>query len=217
MKKKNKIAVTCKECGKEEFVFPCRAKKYKCCSIECLGKYHSKLYTKKREKICINCKKTFMVKPSHYERRKCCSYKCHCETLPEKLKKEGNPNFKNRIYDHQGYLLDENNHCKKAHREICRNILGIDKLPKEFDVHHRDCNKTNNTPDNLVLLSKSSHRWLHKQFGNATLRAFVDEKISLKTLIEWSDNKEKAAKLLNLTCIEQSVVIKQGELLENLT
>jgi len=216
MKEKRKIAVICKECGKEELVYPCRAKKYVCCSVKCLGIYNSKKYSKKVKKICLNCGKTFMVKPSHQERRKCCSYKCHCEMLPESKKGNKNPNYKGCLYSSDGYLIDKENHNIKIHRKICKEVLGVEKLLIECDVHHRDCNKLNNSPENLVLLSKSSHRWLHKQFGNATLKAFLNKKISLETLIEWSDDKEKAARLLNLTCIEQSVVLKQGELLENL-
>jgi len=216
MEKINKVNVKCQECGMEEFVFASRAKKYTCCSVECLAKFNSRRYSKKIEKTCINCGIIFMVKPSHHERRKCCSYECHCKTLPEKLKKDGNPNYKGRVTDHDGYFFDENNRNEKKHRNVCKKTLGIDKLPVDCDVHHRDCNKLNNLPENLVLLSKSSHRWLHKQFGTATLKAFAIKKISLKELIEWSDDKEKATKLLNLTCITQSVVLKQGELLENL-
>ena len=85
-------------------------------------------------------------------------------------------------------------------------------------MHHRDCNVDNNTPENLVLLINSEHRWLHKQFGSATLWAFINEKIKLETLLQWTDDIEKAKRLLPLNLLEQKIsgVFKSGELLENL-
>jgi len=38
------VEVVCAECGKHELVFPSRAKKYVCCSRNCLGKHNSKRY-----------------------------------------------------------------------------------------------------------------------------------------------------------------------------
>ena len=36
-------------------------------------------------------------------------------------------------------------------------------IPEGFDVHHRDHNKLNNTPNNLVLLTKAEHTSLHAE------------------------------------------------------
>lgn len=37
----------------------------------------------------------------------------------------------------------------------------LKKLPEGFVVHHLDMVKTNNSPDNLVMLTNSDHRLLH--------------------------------------------------------
>lgn len=38
---------------------------------------------------------------------------------------------------------------------------GLDSLPKGMVVHHMDCDKLNNHPDNLILLSIPDHRRIH--------------------------------------------------------
>ena len=51
---------------------------------------------------------------------------------------------------HQGKLL---------HRLIYEENFG--SIPEGFHVHHRDMNKENLDPNNLILLSKSNHHKLH--------------------------------------------------------
>ena len=51
---------------------------------------------------------------------------------------------------HQGKLL---------HRLIYEENFG--PIPEGFHVHHRDMNKENLDPNNLILLSKSNHHKLH--------------------------------------------------------
>ena len=211
---KEKIKVTCKECGKVEYVSPSRAKHYVTCSITCMGKYNSKRYGDKVEKVCECCGKTFLVKRSHYNRRRCCSKECHNKLLPKKFKGDGNPNFKGRYMDSDGYLFVSDTRIKK-HIKVAMDTLGITQIPKGYNIHHRDCNKLNNAPENLVMLNTSDHIWLHKQYGNAVLNAYMQDKIDINTLISWSNDKLRANKLLPLSIIEQSVVLKQGELLES--
>ena len=55
----------------------------------------------------------------------------------------------------------------------------------------------------LVLLSASDHRWVHNQFGNATLWAFYHKKIDLDSLIKWSNDPEKTKRILPLSIIKQ--------------
>lgn len=210
-----KTKVICKECGKEEMVTPSRAKKYVTCSTTCMGKFNSKRYGDKVEKICEQCNKTFLVKKSQAVRRKTCSKKCHNESLPLKFSGKNNPNFKDRKLTSDGYLFCDDSKIK-IHIKVVMNLFDIIQIPKGLHVHHRDCNKLNNKSSNLVVLSASDHVWLHKQFGNAVLDAFCNEKIDLETLAKWSSDYEKSTKLLPLSIIEQSVVLKQGELLENL-
>lgn len=56
----------------------------------------------------------------------------------------------------------------------------------------------NNDPENLAVLTISDHKWLHKQFGVAVLWAFCRGRIESETLVAWSDDRERAKRLLPL-------------------
>lgn len=49
----------------------------------------------------------------------------------------------------------------KEHIVIWRKTNGGISIPKCYDIHHTDFNKTNNNINNLKLLSKIEHRKLH--------------------------------------------------------
>ena len=51
------------------------------------------------------------------------------------------------------------NQGKLLHRLIYEENFG--SIPEGFCVHHIDSNKENNSPHNLMLLSKSNHHHLH--------------------------------------------------------
>ena len=71
-KEKEKIKVICAECGKIEYVNPSRAKKYLCCSVECLGKYNSKRYSKRITLTCPICGKEYECKQSAIKHHRTC-------------------------------------------------------------------------------------------------------------------------------------------------
>lgn len=68
---------------------------------------------------------------------------------------------------HEGYFRisskKEGNRDKFLHKLIYESIWG--KLPKNWNIHHIDGNKTNNCILNLIGLPKSYHNSLHKK-GN---------------------------------------------------
>lgn len=72
------VEVVCKTCNMVSFVPMHRAKRYTCCSVECLAKYNSIRYSQKKECLCPICGKIFYLKPYLYNRAKvhCCSNKC---------------------------------------------------------------------------------------------------------------------------------------------
>lgn len=47
------------------------------------------------------------------------------------------------------------------HRLVYKKYVG--EIPRNFEIHHKDFNKLNNAPENLVALSKDEHKILHEE------------------------------------------------------
>ena len=85
------------------------------------------------------------------------------------------PNYKGDCFDGKGYLTV----CKptwytgrpkyarvfKHHIVVCT-ALGLTEIPRGYCVHHIDGDKTNNSIDNLLLLTLSAHTKLHQSLRN---------------------------------------------------
>lgn len=212
--------VKCLVCNKEQKVTPTRKKLYKTCSHKCAS-------ILKKSKIvldgkCVQCNKEFVIGKNKNRRLNSkfglfCSIKCSSEYKKNHYLGINNPNFRGKQYDSNGYRIHHYpkiGRMKESHY-ITFNTLDINKLPKGYNIHHRDCNIYNNIPNNLVILSAKDHRWLHKQFGNATLWAFMNNKITFEELCTWSNDKDKNY-LLQLNILQQIGVFKSDKLLENL-
>lgn len=176
---KEKIKVICAFCGKEEYVNPCRAKKYNCCSRECMGKYNSVKYNEKLNKVCPICGDIFLVKRSHFNKRVCCSLKCSNKYRSLYKTKEENSNYKLRIIElENGVCKKDYSRYKYPYHKIVLETLDIKKIPKGYDIHHKDGNHLNNNIENLILISRNTHMLLHRWFGNILLNAIETNKIS---------------------------------------
>lgn len=212
----------CVICSKEFIRFGKQCETAKCCSMKCLGKYSNKTKSLPNVK-CTQCSKVFHMKRSQIQRYArthgyFCSPSCYGKWKSKNQLKENNPNFRNKMYDSDGSRLIWSD-CYgrlKLHHAICFDVLNIDRIPKGYCVHHRDCNHQNNDPENLVILNHSDHRWIHKQYGSATLWAFMNSKISLQKLTEWSNSSEKSKTILPLNILiqKESGVFKSGEFIE---
>lgn len=211
----------CIICNKEFTRYGKQALVAKTCSFKCLGEYNSGTLNTK----CTQCGKIYHLKESSKKRYKrthgyFCSTGCMAEFRKEKYLGKENPNFRIQVdRDSNGYKLDYLPKFGriKLHHKVVFEYLEINKIPKNMAVHHRDCNVDNNDIENLVILSHSDHKWLHKQFGNATLWAFMNNKIQLSELLNWSNDIERAKILLSISIIDQKItgVFKSGELMEN--
>lgn len=197
----------CTECATSYTVIDSRANKSLYCSRKCSDKSkRGKVNT-----ICTNCGNEFHQKESQKKRYKrshgyFCSTKCVAEFRKKEYIGDKNPNWKNINIGYDGYPLAyylPKFGKIKLHHKVVFEYLNINKIPDGYCVHHRDCNINNNDPENLVLLTHSDHKWLHKNFGNATLWAFFYGKIDLDTLVSWSRDVEKSKKLLPLSIKNQ--------------
>lgn len=84
--------------------------------------------------------------------------------------KEQHPKFKERVKDGKGYWMvlkpdwytgrKGSNHVFEHSVIVCE-ALSLTEIPKGFIVHHIDGVKTNNSIDNLALMTNSGHGKLH--------------------------------------------------------
>lgn len=212
---------TCLVCGaKFECKHKSRAGKY--CSNKCNG---IAARTATANVTCTECGKPFHSKPSKIKNARklgiFCSVICAASAKSKAYSSDGNPNFRNRIKDSDGYLvippriseyLGFGN--KRIHQAVCCSLLGVKKLPRTLHVHHRDCDMLNNKPENLAILNASEHKWLHRQFGSAALWAMCNGHISAELLASWADDKEKAWRLLTLTVLTKCASEYERKLIE---
>jgi len=199
------VTVTCAVCGKQLEIFPTRAPKFRTCSRKCKGIWLRKL-APKVEKLCVVCKKPFKTKQSHLGRRVYCSKQCQGSAYATKYLAEHNPNYRGRTENWDGYPMKVDYKTHKTmpiHKAVVLEFLEVEKLGKNWTIHHRDCNVHNPVLENLAVLSRSDHKWLHKQFGNAGLWAYMRQKVSLDVLISWSNDPERARRLLLLNVTQQ--------------
>lgn len=203
----------CVICNKEYKRFGKQAEKAKTCSYECLGIYNKA----KNNTICTQCGGHFHIKESSKKRYKrnhgyFCSTLCVAKFRKVKYLGEENPNFRKQVTrTSDGYKLSYIPKFGriKLHHKVVFETLNISKIPTNYCVHHRDCDIDNNLPENLVVISHSDHKWLHKQFGNACLWAYINDKISLEELLKWTNDIERAKFLLPLNLLLQKEQFKQ--------
>jgi len=61
------------------------------------------------------------------------------------------------------YLWQGNNTYVPEHRVVVMDAMGLTKWPKGWEIHHIDNDKTNNSLDNLAIVTTSGHQQLHSQ------------------------------------------------------
>ena len=193
----------CLVCKKEFNVPKTREHTAKYCSRPCSDKA-----PKKRNTVnCAECGKNFHLKKSQAERSKVwgsfCSTECNSNFRKRVTIGDGNPNFKGRHYDEDGYRiysppaeLGLGLGAIKIHHAISFVCLGLTTLPKGYHVHHKDCDVLNNTESNLQLMSTNDHKWIHKEFGSATLWAIEKSLINIEDAVSWSSDQIRAEFLL---------------------
>ena len=123
---------------------------------------------KNNNTICTQCSIEYHLRESAKKRYKrthgyFCSTKCLAEFRKIKYLGKENPNFRIQVTrDYDGYKLAYLPKFGRIplHHQVVFETLNINKIPKGYHIHHRDCNVDNNLPENLVLLTISDHKWL---------------------------------------------------------
>jgi len=162
------------------------------CSKKCEGTFRKK--ESPLNASCIVCNKKYHVKPSNINKTKTCSMKCRNELDSKRMVGNGNHQYglkgkKNGSWksdkrktsngyikirkpyhpfkDCDGFVLEHHLIAEKYLLNKDNSIMldGKYYLKKPLVVHHKDENKQNNAPENLMILTRGKHRSLHAQMN----------------------------------------------------
>ena len=99
-------------------------------------------------------------------------------------------NIKFTLDEKSGYYQNSTIH-KSLHRFVWEENNGV--IPKGYEIHHIDFNKSNNHISNLIMLSKKEHLEIHSKSLTAEQRQFRRNNmnnVARPKAIEWHKSKE---------------------------
>lgn len=156
------IALNCDWCGMEILRPPSKIKKHNFCSKSCLAHFSNKAENPRYKDL-----KSYAGQSAHMiELNARLNSNRMTPEVRAKLRTARLHSGKNKSY--------EKMYGRHTHRRVAEEILGRKLLPGEV-VHHRDGDKRNNNPENLVVLENQAvHARLHA-LEKATNRGDGDE------------------------------------------
>ena len=190
------VVLQCKICGSSFKVPQCRSKTAEYCGKSCavIGRAMA-MSLPKVAITCKECGKVFYDHQCHAHKRVFCSKACmessrtHLQDKSNRTSGGNNPMWRGGVCKHSdGYIykraVDHPFACRSyvlEHRLVAENNLrstdpesvflvrlGDRKyLRPEISVHHIDGDKTNNTPDNLMVVTNSEHQKIHAALRRA--------------------------------------------------
>lgn len=133
-----------------------------------------------------------------------CSNSCLAKCKETAYYGDKNPNHKSATLDHDGYVIWQKSSMRisdvkerKLHRAVACEALGVNKIGIGIQVHHRDCDIMNNSPENLSVITLPDHRWIHKSVGNAVMWAISKNFISIDDVSSWSTDPSRCFNILS--------------------
>jgi len=96
----------------------------------------------------------------------------------------------------------------KLHKAVALLAVGLTEIPHYLHIHHKDCDVLNNDASNLSFMTPSDHKWIHKQYGSATLSAICKGLVSIDDAVLWSDDPARAYILLVSDVNAQGAMVK---------
>lgn len=169
-KRNGRILIKCRNCLNEHEIYQSRIpqRRGQFCSKDCFLIFRSKIMIGKEnpnykkaliQKICLKCGskfKTFLSVNSDY-----CSDECRQLSHGDKIRADKHPNWKGGIGKFP-YPFEFNEELKESIRKRdnhkCQKcFIHQSQLNRKLDVHHRDGNKNNLNPENLISYCLSCH------------------------------------------------------------
>jgi hypothetical protein len=153
----------CKRCGQE--IEGSGGTRGGYCSQRCYWDSVKGTGTAKIERECAGCGATFMEFPSQRQtKRVYCSRDCFYKYRPS-LKGANNPAYKGGTAVRDGYVVERGvANPARQHKRVAEEMLGR-KLESHEHVHHINGQKSDNRPENLMVLSPQHHLSLHQFFA----------------------------------------------------
>lgn len=114
---------------------------------------------------CDNCGKQIEKPQCHIKEHNFCSTECRNEWYAKHAVGENASRWNGGIYHtSEGYLFlrQDDGSYKAEHRIVMEKELGRELTSDEI-VHHIDENKTNNSIDNLIVLTRAEHAKIHRK------------------------------------------------------
>ncbi len=171
-KPRRKPEVTCRTCGRT--FYPRSGNKGIYCSVAC----HNIGQTKRQERRCEVCGTIFEAKPSSGDKRYC-SQRCHGRANWQRAQ-ERTHNGKPVLLTPSGYVKvwepsrPPRRRWVLEHRLVLEQMLGR-SLRQDEHVHHRNRDKADNRPENLVLVGSSEHSVITSEITQERIRRDREE------------------------------------------
>lgn len=145
--------IKCDWCNAELFRSPSGIKKHNFCSKKCQGKFSSKKHNPKRytEMNAVEKQSAWMSELNRRLNPTRMNLETRTKIREKRLSKSSSTGYRKQFGRHE-------------HRVVAEEKLGR-LLRADEVVHHIDCNKRNNHPDNLMVLTQSEHAKLHMRLN----------------------------------------------------